>query len=203
MKIIALFFFTILFFQSAFSQDSLQMQYKYGFEDKEVNSLLLFQNIDIETITFTGKNLIGKFYEVAVKEYKKGKLIKRSVLMDTEVSDYLKNEDSTTTLKFFTKIDKGEITVFGSSPKFYSAKKVYKIKKSQFENFLQKRLESSEDFVNVPINVEFPLFAIFTPYLKEDGTGAYCEVTQSNIQTEQYWKEFKIPHYFIITMKFK
>jgi hypothetical protein len=179
------------------------MKCEYGFKDKEINSLLLFQNIDIEKLTFEGENLIGKFYEVAVKEYKKGKLIKRTILLDTEIADFLKIDTLKTSLKIFSKIDKGEITIFGAQPRMYGNKKTFIIDKKQSENFLLKSLENSEDYVNVPIDAEFPLFAIFTPYDKKDGTSAYCEVAQSKIETEKYWNEYKIPHYFIITMKFK
>jgi hypothetical protein len=203
MKTKFLIILSIICFQFSHSQDSVKMKCEYGFSNKEYNSLLLFQNIDIEKITFEGANLIGKFYEVAVKEYKKGKLIKRTVLLNTEVADYLKNSKSTISLKLFSKIDKSDMTLFVSEPRMYGNKMNFKLEKKQAENFILKSLESSEDQVEVPTNVEFPMFAIFTPYEKEDGTLAYCEVAQSKVETEQYWKEFKIPHYFIITMKFK
>lgn len=195
--------FAILFFQFVFSQDTVKMKCEYGFADKEVNALLLFQNIDIEKVTFEGKNLIGKYYEVAVKEYKKGKLIHRTILLNTEITDYFKINKTTTSFKLVSKIDKSDLTLFVSEPRIYGNKRSFKIDKKQSENFLLKSFESSEDYINVPVNSEFPIFAIFTPYEKEDGTAAYCEVDQSKVETEKYWQEFKIPHYFIITMRFK
>ena len=203
MKIKFLSVVSFFIFQFVFSQNNVKMKCDYGFSDKKYNSLLLFQNIDFEEITFEGTNLIGKFYEVAVKEYKKGKLIKRTVLLDTEVADFLKIDTLKTSFKLFSKIDKSELTLFASSPRMYGNKRIFKIEKKQAENFLLKSLENSEDYVDVPTNIEFPMFAIFTPYEKDDGTSAYCEVDQSKLDTEQYWNEFKIPHYFIITMKFK
>lgn len=203
MKIKILSVILIFIFQFASSQNNVKMKCDYGFSNKEYNSLLLFQNIDFETITFEGSNLIGKFYEVAVKEYMKGKLIKRTVLLNTEVADFLKIDTLKTSFKLFSKIDKSELTLFASAPRIYGNKRSFKIEKKQAENFILKSLENSEDYVDVPTNLEFPMFAIFTPYEKDDGTSAYCEVAQSKVETEQYWNVFKIPHYFIITMKFK
>lgn len=196
-------FLALLVFQIVCSQNSLKMKSESGFTDKEINSLMLFQNIDVEKLTFEGNDIVGKFYEVAVKEYKKGKLIKRTILLDIKGVDFLKIDTTITSFKLFCKIENSNITLFVKAPQIYGSKRNFRIEKEKTEDYMLKNFQGAEEFINVPVNSEFPIFAIFTPFEKEDDFGAYCEVAQSKISTEKYWEEFKIPHYFIVTMKFK
>lgn len=55
----------------------------------------------------------------------------------------------------------------------------------------------------MPINEEFPILAVITSTMRKDGSSSYCEVAQSEIAPEKLGEKFNIPHYFIISMKFK
>jgi len=78
-----------------------------------------------------------------------------------------------------------------------------RLEKGKASDYLLKDFQENKEFVTVPLQEEFPILAIITPVKQPDGSSSYCEVAQSEIPPDQFWKHFKIPHYFIITMKFK
>ena len=42
-----------------------------------------------------------------------------------------------------------------------------------------------------------------TPYIRADKREAYCEVAQSGVDPEHLYDCDKIPHYFLVEVKFK
>ena len=58
---------------------------EFGSKNNEINSLLLFQDIGVEKLSFESSDILGKFYEIKLKEYKKGKLVNIKKLFDLEV----------------------------------------------------------------------------------------------------------------------
>ena len=60
-----------------------------------------------------------------------------------------------------------------------------------------------EWFISGNLDRDIPIFAIITPSMNADGTKSYCKVVQSEIIPEEFGLHFKIPHYFLITIKFK
>ena len=203
MKIIFLIIISILVFQCGFSQQNVKMIIESGSKNNEINSLLLFQNIGVEKLSFDGIGLKKKFYEVNIKEYKKGKLVNSKKIFDLGVVDFLKIDTTFTSFKFFNKIDENKMSVFVQSPSMYGEKLTFKIEKGKEQEYILKNFQGIKEYTNVPVNKEFPILAIITPTKQKDGSSSYCEVAQSEVDPEKFWEKFKIPHYFVITMKFK
>ena len=203
MKINYLIIISFLIFQTNYSQKNVKMISEHGSKNNEINSLMLFQNIGTEKLTFESNELIGKFYEVNLKEYKKGKLIKTTKLFDYSGDEYLKIDTTYTSFKFFNKIEDDKLTVFIQSPKMYGEKKIFKLEKGKSEDYLLKDFQGAKKFINVSSNEEFPILTIITPSQEEETKGSYCDVAQSEVATENFWEKFEIPHYFVISMKFK
>jgi hypothetical protein len=176
---------------------------EFGSKNKEINSLMLFENIGVEKLSFEGSELKGKFYEINLIEYKKGKLKKSKKLFDIAFIEFLKIDTTFTSFKFFSKITDNKMTVFIQSPSMYSEKATFKIEKGKEQDYILIDFQGDKSFINVPINEEFPILAIITPTKQEDGSSSYCEVAQSEVAQEKFWEKFEIPHYFVITMKFK
>ncbi len=176
---------------------------EFGSKNNEINSLLLFQDIGVEKLSFESSDILGKFYEIKLKEYKKGKLVNIKKLFDLEVVDFLKIDTTYTSFKFFNKIEGNKIEVFIQSPKMYGEKSTFKIRKGKSQEYILKDFQGIKGFINVPINKEFPILAIITPTKNKDGSSSYCEVAQSEVLPENFWETFAIPHYFVITLKFK
>ncbi len=203
MKTKLILFSLILFFKVSYGQKTVRMISEFGSKNNEINSLLLFQNIGVEKLSFESSEILGKFYEIKLKEYKKGKLVNIKKLFDLEAVGFLKIDTAYTSFKFFNKIQGNKIEVFIQSPKMYGEKSTFKIEKGKSQEYILKDFQGIESFINVPINEEFPILAIITPTKNKDGSSSYCEVAQSDVLPENFWETFEIPHYFVITMKFK
>ncbi len=203
MKTTFLLILSLLIFQINYGQKTAKMIIEYGSKNHEINSLMTFQNIEVEKISFESPEIIGKHYEVNLKEYKKGKLVNTKNLFDTGVVDYLKIDSTYTSFKFFSKIDEDKLMVFVESSRMHTAKRTFNLEKRKGSAYALKDFLGIEGFTNVPLNEEFPILAIITPTKQEDGMSSYCEVAQSKVAPDQYWEKFEIPHYFVITVKFK
>jgi hypothetical protein len=190
----------ILVFQTNYSQKNIKMT-RFDSQNTDVLSLMRFQNIDSENFKFESAELLGKSYEINLKEYKKGKLIRTENLLDGQ--NYIKIDSSFTSLKFLSKIENDKMTVFVETPRMYSDKKGFKLQKGKGVDYVVKDFQGNKDFRNVSVNEEFSILAIITPVEIEKGYFSYCEIAQSEVEPDKYWEKFKIPHYFVVTMKFK
>lgn len=191
---------SILVFQANYSQKNIKMT-RIDSQNTDVLSLMRFQNIDSENFKFESAELLGKSYEINLKEYKKGKLIRTENLLDGQ--NYIKIDTSFTSLKFLSKIENDKMTVFVETPRMYSDKKGFKLLKGKGVDYVVKDFQGNKDFRNVSVNEEFSILAIITPVEIEKGYFSYCEIAQSEVEPDKYWEKFKIPHYFVVTMKFK
>ena len=191
----------LLVFLNSYSQKSVKMISKYGTTNKDIVSLMRFQNITLESLSFESSELIGKSYEVNLKEYKKGKLVKTKNLLDGD--KYVEIDSINVTLKFISKIENDKMTIFIETARMFSDKMTFDLEKHKGNDYVLKDFQGNKDFTKVSINEEFPILAIITPVELEKGYFSYCEIAQSEIEPEKFGEKFKIPHYFVITMKFK
>jgi hypothetical protein len=188
-------------FLNSYGQKTVKMISKYGTKNKDITSLMRFQNITLESLSFESSELIGKSYEVNLKEYKKGKLVKTKKLLDGE--KYIEIDSINVTLKFLSKIENDKMEIFIETERMFSDKMTFNLEKHKGNDYVLKDFQGNKDFINVSINQEFPILAIITPVELEKGYFSYCEIAQSEIEPEKFGEKFKIPHYFVITMKFK
>ena len=191
----------LLAFLNSYSQKSVKMISKYGTTNKDIVSLMRFQNITLESLSFESSELIGKSYEVNLKEYKKGKLVKTKNLLDGD--KYVEIDSINVTLKFISKIENDKMTIFIETARMFSDKMTFDLEKHKGNDYVLKDFQGNKDFTKVSINEEFPILAIITPVELEKGYFSYCEIAQSEIEPEKFGEKFKITHYFVITMKFK
>lgn len=203
MKTNFLIILSIITFNFNYSQKTVKMFTEYGSKEKDIKSLMRFQNIELQKIIFEGDDLKGKFYEINLKEFKKGKLINTKNLFDLKISEFLKIDTTFTSLKFFSKIENDKLTVFVESSQMYSDKKSFNLDKGKSSDYLLQNFQGDKEFLNIPFEIDFPILAIITPTDLGDGYSSYCEVAQSEVDPEKFWEKFKIPHYFIIYVKFK
>ncbi|WP_338792939.1 hypothetical protein [Bernardetia sp. MNP-M8] len=184
-----------------FCQD-VKVTASYGSKNQEIQDIIDFQNIFIEKFNFASDSLIGKWFEVNIQEYKDGNLVNTTLIFDGSESDYFKIDSSEMSIKIFTDINDSNLitSIFGK--RFRSKKMDFELTEDS-KRYVLKDFFGSNDEIQVSLKQEFPILAIITPTLRKDGSSSYCEVVQSNIKPEELGKHFDIPHYFLITMKFK
>lgn len=193
---------TILLFQFIYSQNTVKFNTEYGSKNKEINDLMDFQNIGVETLQFESSALIDKYYEINIKEYKKGKHINTKQLFDGASSEYFKIDSTIVSFKFFTEMSENKMKVFIKGNRFGSKRETFHLEEEN-GRYVLKDFQGSKKFLNVSLKDEFPILAIITATKHKDGSGSYCEVAQSEIDPEKFGEKFNIPHYYVISMRFK
>ena len=195
--------FLILYFSvNVYGQKVVKMISIYSTENKDLTSLMRFQNVSMENLLFESINLKGKSYEVNLKEYKNSKLVKTTSLLDGE--NFVEIDSTVFSLKVLSKIENNKITLFAETERMSGEKMKFKIEnEKKSHSYVLKNFQGNKKYLDVPITGEFPILAIITPVEMEKGYFSYCEIAQSEVPPEKYGEKFKLPHYFIITMKFK
>ncbi|MDM1299252.1 hypothetical protein HXZ94_12205 [Empedobacter falsenii] len=186
----------------AFSQNTIKMTYKYGSDNGEIQDIIDFENIYIETLNFEGDLLNGKNYQINLEEYKNGKLTTKKLLFDSSESDYFKINSNSLSLKFFFKMSDGKLKTYIRSNLFGTKKSYFNLMNDP-DKYALKDFFGEKKEVTINPNKKNAVFAILTPTIHPDGSGSYCEVAQSDIAPENLGEHFKIPHYFLVTINFK
>jgi len=187
---------------SVFSQKTIKMTCNYGSKNKDIQELIDFEGIFIEQLNFEGENLNGKTYIIKIIEFKEGKKINSSTLFDGTESDYFKINSDSVSLKFFFKLNDGELKVQIRGNNFLSKKTYFKLY-DDADKYALKDFFFNKSELNIDLSKTNAVLAIITPSIHKDGTGSYCEVVQSDVAPEELGTQFNIPHYFIVTIEFK
>ncbi|THF53320.1 hypothetical protein E6C50_03715 [Flavobacterium supellecticarium] len=189
---------------AAWAQQIVKVSNNYATENKEIQELIDFQNIYIERLNFVGEALKGKYYEINIREFKNGKPSPKVTLFDGSESDYFKISLESLSLKFFFSMTDGKLKTYIKGSGFGSKKSYFKLNNDS-ELYALKDFFGSNEFleINIASETDIPIFAIITPTIHKDGSGSYCEVVQSDIKPENLGTHFKIPHYFLVSIRFK
>jgi hypothetical protein len=203
MKFLFASFILLLTFNTSFSQDSTKMRITGGSENRDLQSMMAFEGIALDKFEFSGKQLIGKDYDFKVKEFKNGKLVSTTILMDSREDEYFKIKRDTFRFKMFTKVgdDKKfniEIAFGGFTSKRLTFNLFNKNGLYAMKTFLGGKME-----MNLPATGKFYIMSLITPTLHKDKSSSYCEVTQSGLDPEKLNEKYNIPHYFLIEMTLK
>ncbi|MDF2933497.1 MAG: hypothetical protein K0R36_2828 [Chryseobacterium sp.] len=201
MKYYLLFIFLIIA-NFSFSQNVVKVTNTYGSENEEIQNLLDFENIYIEQLNFESEKLKGKYYVINLEEFSNGKLVKTSTLFDGSESDYFKIDSEKEIVKFFFKLSDRKLKTYIRGQKFGSKKSYFNLS-SDSDQYALKDFFGNKKELKIDLTKENAIFAIITPTIHKDGSGSYCEVAQSEVMPQKLGEHFRIPHYFLITIKFK
>ena len=183
------------------AQKTLKTTVKYDVEDQELRDILQFQNIAIDNYSFSNAAIKGKAYQVFIQEFKKGKSISRELLFDgTELSQFKIDSDELN-FKIFTQQNYGKLKIQLKHLKYSGPSKSFMLFQDSSRYVAKGFFDSNTSHYN-SLKTEFPLFAVITPTVHENGSSSYCEVVQSDVKPEELGAHFDIPHYFLITIKF-
>ncbi len=182
-------------------ESTIEVKINNRLENEDLQTLFDFENINQSEFTFTGESIKDKFYVVRVKEFLNGELINTKILFDERGTEFFRIDTTETSFKLLTKVDKDEIKVWLKGDRFGS-------KRAYFPTFDSNGVYVAKDFYGwetvLKENSEEPfhLMSVITPNRSEDGSASYCKVAQSDIDPEEFGKEFNIPHYFLIEIEF-
>ncbi len=197
-KIILGILITISF--SAYSQVSMSAE--YGSKNKDLNKILYFENIELEKLKFYSNEINGKNYEVNIKEFHKGELIKKTNIFDSSEADFFKIKKDTLNLDFIIKLTDSNLLIQLQGNGFSTPKKKFILLEKDLEYHLKDFL-GEKKAINLSLNKENYILSVITPTVHKNGFQSYCEVAQSGGNPEKFGIKFKIPHYFLIEIVFK
>lgn len=178
------------------------MSSKFGSENIDLASVLRFEEINLEKVTFKGKDLKGKDYLISIKQIINGKIVKSETIFDSKEDEYFKVKDEEFIFRVLTKITNKQTAKFDFQFNGFSKQKEYKVAPNQTE-FATKTFLGAKPDMEIPLNKSTYIFTYMMPYVKKDGSTQYCEVAQSGINPEDFGKVYKIPTYFLIDIKFQ
>jgi hypothetical protein len=178
------------------------MRVNYGSENIDLQSILQFEDIDLNKMTFSGNDLKDKDFQISIKEFVSGKLKKTEVVFDSKEDAYFKIKSDKFIFRVLTKVTSENSVKFDFQFNGFSKQKEYKVAAGQKE-FALKSFLGSKPELSMPLNTNTYILTYMMPYVKKDGSTAYCEVAQSDVNPEDYGKKYAIPVYFLIDIKFQ
>lgn len=196
-----LLFTSILCHTTCNAQDSLKITLQDVVTDSQLQTYFEFEDISFNKLIFTGNLLKEKQYIIRLKEYKKGKLTHNHTLFSGEGTEYFRIKTDTLQFKLLSKITKDELTVWIRGNGFSTKRTIVSIDNANNDLAFQSYIDSYKPFITA--NTKAYLFSFITPKRNKDGSGSWCDVTGSDVNPEELYKEFEIPHYFLVEIEFK
>ncbi len=193
---------SFLLVSDTFAQSDIKMRTEFGSENVDLQSLLYFENIGLEKMTFSGNDLKDKDFKISIKEFVRGKLSKTEVVFDSKEDAYFKIKSDKFIFRVLTKVTSDNLVKFDFQFNGFSKQKAYKVAINQKE-FALKDFRGGKPELSIPLNTDTYILTYMMPYLKKDGSSRYCEVAQSDVNPEDFGTKYAIPTYFLIAIKFQ
>jgi hypothetical protein len=193
---------SLLTASNIFAQSDIKMRVEYGSENVDLMSVLYFEEIGLGKMIFSGNDLKDKDYQISIKEFAGGKLVKTEVVFDSKEDAYFKVKGDKFIFRVLTKVTSENAVKFQFQFNGFSKQKEYKIAPDQKEFALKSFLGSNTE-LSIPLNTNTYILTYMMPYVKKDGSAQYCEVVQSGVKPEELGTKYGIPIYFLIDIKFQ
>lgn len=189
-------------FAAMAANSDIRMRSQYGSENNELQSVLYFEDIALEKLTFSGKGLEGKDYLITVKEFVDGAPTKTDVVFDSKDDAYFKIKGDELAFRVLSQVTAGNTVRFEFQFNGFRKRMEYPIAAGQKE-FALKDFLGSEPELAIQPDADTYVLTYMLPYTKEDGSTQYCEVVQSGVGPEELGRKYAIPRYFLIGIKFQ
>jgi hypothetical protein len=187
---------------AAASQSPAKLTFLPSVSDPDMVGLLRFENIEVYKLKFEGESLTGKSYELRIKRFEKGKLVLNQLSMDSaELGPLGEVSKGNLTFSVYSKADGNRAKIAFQFDRFGTDRKL-DCTPSKFD-YVMKNFLGAENTMPIPVGKETYILAYLLPHEKPDGSSSYCEVAQSGLDPEKLWDAYKVPCYFLVSIKFK
>lgn len=193
---------TALLVADAHAQSDIKMRASYGSENVDLQSVLYFEEIGLGKMTFSGSDLKGRDFQISIVKFVRGKPAKPEVVFDSKEDAYFKIKSDKFVFRVLTKTTAENTVKFDFQFDGFSKQKEYKIAARQ-KDFALKTFLGNKPEQSIPLNANAYILTYMMPYVKKDGSTAYCEVAESGVNPEDLGKKYAIPTYFLIDIKFQ
>ena len=181
----------------------IKMKSSEAFDSPDILSILRFENIGLEKIIFSGNDLKNRHFKIVIKEFTGGKLTKETVAIDSaELGDFGKINSETFSFRVLAKRTLDNKARFQFQFDRFSSEKEFDVNSAHKGFVLKNFLGANTELAFSGTKSEYFL-TYMMPYVRPDGSGAYCEVAQSGANPEEFGLKYNIPTYFLIDIKFQ
>jgi hypothetical protein len=190
----------ILSISNAFAQTSIKLSTSNGANNEDLMHVMQLQDIQLSKIRLNATDLIGKNFQISLRDYSKGKLIKSHLIFDSK-------EDGVFTMKekefgFSVLAKKISLTKMRIDFRFigFSVTKILDIKK-EHQDFVLKNFQDNLDGINIPIHTNTSFLALLMPYQLPNKSMRYIDVALTDLKPEEFGRTFNVPRYFLLDIK--
>ncbi|HRH42515.1 MAG TPA: hypothetical protein PKY82_12885 [Pyrinomonadaceae bacterium] len=203
-KLLLLLAIVFLLMTNIFATESdIKMQFNYKYDSPDILSILRFEGINFDKVTFVGEDLKEKHFIISIKEFTNGKFAKQIVALDSnELGDLGKIKSNTFSFRVLSKRTIDNLARFQFQFDRFSSEKEFKVGE-KLNGFVMKNFLGAKTETAIPVNESTYIMTYMMPYDHKDGSKSYCEVAQSGINPEEFGTKYAIPTYFLIDIKFQ
>jgi len=201
-----------------FSQvDSTEIYFK-TVDSEDLRTICSLTDIQIIKLVSYDKQLKGKVFNLIIKEFNKGKIIKEdnlkltrgpekipfvvngdTMIYESHMSDYAgfndnRNKDSLV-VTFSGKLKRGIFKLNINYPGLVFPR----VLKGKSDYRLRQINRSEKGKLTIPINEEFPILAFTSPFKSNSSFQSYCLLDQASIN--EWYDKFKIKRFYVIYLE--
>jgi len=186
----------------AAGQSNASIEIKHSVSANDLQNILYFEGISHEKFNIKSNKLKGKDYQLVIKEFREGKLVKVDTMFNSREDEYFRIKEDSLPFAVLTKMS--DLSEFKIQVQFngFSVSRKYKVLPAEKDKFALKTFFGPK--LEMPINLQGSNYflAYMMPYVRKDKSEAYCEVAQSGLDPEKLYEKYKIPHYFLVAINF-
>ena len=189
--------------QLTFGQSNAIIETKRGLNFNDLQNILYFEGINYQKFSIQSDSLKGKDYQVIIKEFQLGKLSKTDTVFNSKELEYFRIKADTLNFAVLTRMTEAGLFKFQIQFDGFSSDRKYPVAAANKDKFTLKSFFGPK--TKLPVNLKGLNYflAYMTPYVRPDKSEAYCEVAQSGIDPEKLYDKYKIPHYFLVAIRFE
>lgn len=193
----------ILIGQISLGQTKSVIQIKYGLDFNDLQNIMYFEGIGLEKFKIKSDSINGKNYQILIKELKNGKIVKIDTVFNSREDEYFRIKEDSLTFTVITKTyDQNYFKILFQFDGFSSERK-YTVLPAERDKFTMKSFFGNKPELPISLKETNYMLTYMMPYVKSDKSTAYCEVAQSGLNPEKLYDKYKIPHYFLIAIRFE
>jgi len=187
----------------SYGQSNATIENKHGLSIVDLQNLLYFEGISLEKFNIKSTELNGKNYQIIIKEFVNGNLTKTDTVFNSKEDEYFRIKADTLPFNVLTKMS--DLNYFKIQFQFrgFSSDRKYSVLPSERDKFTLKSFFGAKTELPINLNGLNYLLSYMMPFVRNDKSEAYCEVAQSEVDPEKLYDKYKIPHYFLIAIRFE
>lgn len=190
----------IISISNACAQSSIKLSTSEETNNEDLTYVMQLQDIQFSKIRLNGTDLIGKNFQIFLRDYSQGKLIKSHLIFDSKEEGLFTIKEKEFGFSVLTK--KIAPTKMRIDFRFigFSVTKILDIKK-EHQDFVLKNFQNNLDGIEIPLHANISFLALLMPYQLPNKSMRYIDAALTDLKPEEFGRTFNVPRYFLLDIK--